>query len=106
MEKKLAQEYYAELCIKIKECEDYKRDYCQLERKLDCLRQMNDIQDELAHANINLATAEKSLANYKNKIESLVEYKERAIKLEGELMEFESTASECELHKRVGLSLI
>ncbi len=85
VEKKLAQEYYAELCVKIRECEDLKTDYVTLERKLDCLQEMSDIQDELVHSNKNLAAAEKTLISYKNKIDNLEVYKERAIELESKV---------------------
>lgn len=101
METKLAREYYTEWCAKIKECERLKEDYCQLEKKLECLHQMNDLQDELAHANMNLAAARKSLADYKGRAESLGRYKEKVVDLECKLKDFDTTMSQLDNTKLV-----
>lgn len=103
VEKKLAQEYYTELCTKIQEHEDLKKDYFQLERKLDCLQGMNDLQDELAHATSSLASAEKTILTYKNKIESLEEYQEKATYLEGKLATLESEIGSHDEYKIVSI---
>lgn len=103
VETKLAEEYYAEMCAKIEECEKIKIDYCQLESKLECLHHMNDIQDELAQANMNLAAAQKSLANYKGQAQSMERYKEKALDLEIKLKDFDVTMSQLDDSKIVSL---
>ena len=94
LETKLAQEYYTEMCSKIEECERMKKEYCQLESSLQCLHHMNDIQDELAHANMNLAIAQKSLAKYKGQAQSLEQYKAKVLELESKLKDFDMTMSQ------------
>lgn len=93
VEKKLAQEYYTELCAKIQECENWKKGHYQLERKLDGLQEISDIQDELSQATSNLALAEKAIASYKSKVESLEVYKKRSIELESKMSDLESRAT-------------
>lgn len=93
VEKKLAQEYYTELCTKIQECENMKKDHYQLERKLDGLQEISDIQDELSHATSNLALAEKTIASYKSKVETLEVYKKKNVELEDKISDFESRAA-------------
>ena len=90
VEKKLAQEYYTELCSRIEEHESLRKDYCQLERKLECLQDVKDMQDELDHATSSLAAAEKSILAYKSKVEGLEVYKERALALESQVAVLES----------------
>lgn len=101
VEKKLAEEYYTELCTKIEEHEVLKKDYCQLERKVDCLRDMADLQDELAHATSSLASAEKAISSYKTKVESLEQYKEKATTLERKLASLQSNIASCDEYKIV-----
>ncbi len=103
VEKKLAQEYYTELCTKIQEHEDLKKNYCQLEGKLDCLRDMADLQDELAHTATSLALAEKSILTCKSKIESLEVHKERAISLESKITDLESQVASHDEYRMVSL---
>ena len=93
VEKKLAQEYYTELCAKIQECENLKKDRYQLERKLDGLQELSDIQDELSHATNNLVLAEKTIAGYKSKVETMEVYRRKAIELENKMSDLESRAS-------------
>lgn len=104
VEKKLAQEYYTELCTKIQEHEDLKKDYYKLERKLDCLQDMADLQDELAHTASSLAVAEKSIVTYKSKIQSLEQYKEKAHGLESKLDVLRSEVASCEEYKMVSIA--
>lgn len=101
VEKKLAQEYYTELCSKILECEVLKNSHSQLERKLDCLKEMGDIQDELDHATVSLTMAEKSIMNYKNKIEVLEGYKEKTTELEAMMNTYEAKVALCEDYRLV-----
>lgn len=101
VEKKLAEEYYTELCTKIEEHEVLKKDYCQLERKLDCLQDMADLQDELSHATSSLAAAEKAISSYKSKVESLEEYREKATTLERRVASLQSETAACDEYKIV-----
>ena len=102
VEKKLAQEYYTELCSKIQECEELKNSHSQLERKLECLHEMSDVQDELAHMTLSLAAAEKSIAGYRNRIEVLEGYKEKAAEMEAMMRTYETKAAQCEEYHKVG----
>jgi chromosome segregation ATPase len=101
VEKKLAQEYYTELCTKIQEHEDLKKDYCQLERKLDCLQGMKDLQEELDHTANKLDVAEKTLTTYEAKVHSLEEYKEKAEDMETKLRILQSQVSSAEEYRMV-----
>lgn len=101
MEKKLAQEYYTELCCKLQECEVLKSSHSQLERKLDYLKEMGDIQDELSHATVSLAAAEKSIVSYKNKVEVLEGYKDRTTELEAMMNTYESKVALCDQYQLV-----
>lgn len=101
VEKKLAQEYYTELCAKIEEHEDWKKDYYQLERKLECLQDVTDLRDELEHTSTKLAMAEKSLAACNNKIQSLETYKVKAEDLERQVETLQSEMKSCEEYKIV-----
>lgn len=96
MEKKLAQEYYSELCTKTQDYEELKQEHCQLERKLENFQCIGDLQEELAHANMKLAVAEKSLASYKSKAESSEEWKEKASVLEREVSDLRSASVQFE----------
>lgn len=101
VEKKLAQEYYTELCGKIQECEELRNGYGQLERKVECLREMGDVRDELDQANLSLAAAEKSVLSYKSKIEVLEGYKEKTAELEATLKSCQRKAAMSEDYRVV-----
>lgn len=104
VEKQLAHEYYTELCSKIQEYEDLNTDYNRLERKLDRLQHLSDVEDELTHATACLASAEREIAGYKAKIESLEGCKQMIIELEGKLSKMDSLVASCEEYKLVSAS--
>ena len=103
VEKKLAHEYYSELCAKIEEYEDLKKDFYQLERekKMGCLQDVKDLRDELEHTSTKLALAEKSLVTCNNKIQSLEVYKVKAKDLEHQVGTLQSEMGSCEEYKMV-----
>lgn len=104
VEKKVAQEYYNELCSKIQDYEELKAAHCQLERKLESLHEMKDIQDELDHTSLSLSSAEKSVQAYKGKVESLEVYKRKASEMEDRLSSYESKAALCDEYQMVSIS--
>lgn len=101
VEKKLVQEYYEELCSKMEELESVRHAHTLLERKMGCLQNMTDLQDELSHTTAQLASAEKAIVNYQNKIVSLEGSREKLLELEGKLGSLEYKASKCEEYKLV-----
>lgn len=101
VEKKLAQEYYTELCSKIQECEEMKNHQNQLDRKLECLQQMSDIQDELAHAMRSLTAAEQSNMALQSKLENMEAYKEKATELEAKMSDYEAKVEQCKEYHMV-----
>ncbi len=101
VETKLARDYYNELCVKLEEHEQLKKCYCQLQSKLECLHQMDDIRDELAQTSKDLADAQKSLVIYRDRAEALDRYKDKVADLETMVKDYEITSRQLEDAKLV-----
>lgn len=101
VEKKLVQEYYDELCIKIQELEDLRKEHALMQKKVSCLQGMADLQDELAHTNARLVAAEKDIVSYRSEVANLAAAKEKVAELEGKMGGLEYKASKCDEYKLV-----
>jgi len=106
VETKLARDYYNELCSKIEEHEQLKKNYFQLESKLGCLQELADLRDELAHTSVDLASAQKALVSYKDRAESVERYKEKVADLEAKMMDYEQISVQLDDARLVGFPVI
>ena len=106
VETKLARDYYNEVCAKIEEHEQLKKNYFQLESKLGCLQELEDLKDELAHTSVDLASAQKALVSYMDRAASAERYKEKVADLEEKLKDYEQISMQLDDAKLVCFLLI